>query len=121
MHWRTLLLTIALLLAAEPSYSQNWMQRYLSERKAKDEAKKAAQQAEDSPAQEIRRAEPVDTPTVTPEIPSESAGEPAVPVRRAEVADPETPANGETVRRAEPVTATPAPPAPSTAATLAPA
>ena len=89
---RTLILTIALLLGAETSYSQNWMQRYLSERKAKEDA------------QEIRRAEPVDSPEATPDASGET-------VRRAELADPQAPT--ETVRRAEPVTAASTPEAPA--------
>jgi TolA-binding protein len=95
---RTLILTTALLLAAEPSYSQSWMQRYLDERKAK----KAAEQEE---AQEVRKAEPVETPEVTTDAAPDASGQ---TVRRAEVADPEPATDPtQTVRRAEPVTSTP--------------
>jgi TolA-binding protein len=75
---RTVLLLLTLLLAAEPSQAQSWMQRYLRERKAKEE---------------IRRAEPVETAADTPDASGET-------VRKAELAGPEIP--GETVRKAEP-------------------
>ena len=99
MFRRILVFTLALLLVSEPAYSQTWLQRYLRERKAREEIRKAepAQEnpAPDGASEEVRRAEPVNGPT-EPEPTS------AEPVTRAEPAD--APAVPEVqVRRAEPV------------------
>ena len=120
MFRRILLLMIGVLLVSEPVYSQTWLQRYLRERKAKEEAKKAADQPEATPtpqpmdpstqptgpSEEIRRAEPVSSPAAeeptTPAAPATPAITP-VPVRRAELAEPASNASVP-VRRAEPVT-----------------
>jgi len=100
MFRRILFFTLVLFLAAEPAYSQTWLQRYLSERKAKEEAKKAAAAQKENPApsdgttEEVRKAEPVNGPSATePESTVEE------PVTQAEPVDPAiTP-----IRRAEPV------------------
>jgi len=105
---RILFLTISLILIAEPAYSQTWLQRYLRERKAKEDAKNTTGDS----SEEVRKAEPVNA-AATPENSAPAVDEspaPAVPnetpipIRRAELADP--PAASATplpIRRAEPV------------------
>ena len=99
---RLLLCSIVLALAAEPAYSQTWLQRYLRERHAKEEAKKtAADKTQDSPdnGEEIRQAEPVNPadPTLSPSSDSSDSGTPtapdgsALPIRKAEPVNPEAP------------------------------
>ena len=118
MFRRILIFSFALLLACEPAYSQTWLQRYLRERRAKDETKKAATAQQDTPAQpdgsaeQVVRAEPVNGPATA--VPGASMEEPVVvaepvvpagtplPVHRAELANPGA-APTVTVRRAEPV------------------
>lgn len=131
MFRRILLLTLGTLLVTQPAYSQNWMQRYLRERKAREDAKKAAQDGTQylPPEPEVRRAEPVNTPAPdapTAEVPVTpiAPGETPVPVRKAELADPVEPStqlrraepavpavnfDSLPVRRAEPVEAAPSP------------
>ena len=119
MFRRILIFTFALSLISEPAYSQTWLQRYLRERKAREEAKKAAVQP-DGTGEEVRRAEPVNGPDASepgsiPE-PGSTLEEPVmraepvapaetpIPVRQAELADPSaTPPPEATIRRAEPV------------------
>lgn len=110
---RFLLLATLFALAAEPAYSQTWLQRYLRDRRAKEEAKKAAAEAEkmqddqENPGEEIRRAEPVNPtdPTLAGGVPETTiaADGTAVPVRRAEPVAPPSAEPAETVRRAEPI------------------
>ncbi|MEI6561446.1 MAG: tetratricopeptide repeat protein [Verrucomicrobiota bacterium] len=114
MFRRILVFSFALLVVCEPAYSQTWLQRYLRERRAKDEAKKAPavpQENPDGSGEPVVRAEPVNGPA--PAVPGESMEEPVVvaepvapagtplPVHRAELANPPS-APTVTVRRAEP-------------------
>ena len=123
---RILLLSVALSLATTPAYSQTWLQRYLQERRAKDEAKKAAaetnkfQDTQDNPGEEIRRAEPVNPVDPTLSTGDTASDGSAIPVRKAEPVNRDTvaPEAAEPVRRAEPVQ--PAAPAPSLVATPPP-
>ena len=126
MFRRLLVFSFALLLACEPAYSQTWLQRYLRERKAKDDAKKAAAAQPETPevqpdasSEVVVRAEPLNGPA--PGAPASTLEEPVVvaepvapaaspiPIHRAELANPDAPTV--IIHRAEPVepAATPAP------------
>lgn len=107
---RFLLSTLGLLLIAQPAYSETWLQRYLRERRAKEEKKTVFEQG-DSPAEEVRKAEPVNASDGTDEEPVAVAvpvtpDAPSIPVRKAELADPEP---VPTPRQALPATPAPTP------------
>ena len=120
MFRRLFVFSLALLLVCEPAFSQIWLQRYLRERKARDESKKTATPPDDA-SEPVVRAEPVnDTATPAPGATMEepvAIAEPVappqtpIPVRRAELANP-TPAPTPvvTIHRAEPIEPAPAPP-----------
>ncbi|XHR30237.1 MAG: tetratricopeptide repeat protein [Chthoniobacteraceae bacterium] len=107
---RLFILTLGLWIAVQPAQADTWLQRYLRERRAKDDAKKAVVDDDTNPGEEVRRPEPVnpqdvvdptaaDT-TATPapaSIPSEERVLVPTPVNPVPVATPEP------VRRAQPV------------------
>lgn len=96
---RFLLSTLGFLLITQPVYSQTWLQRYLRERRAKEDAKRTVFEQGESPAEEVRRAEPVDAPSSPDTAPATDEpvavavpvglAEAQIPVRKAELADPE--------------------------------